>query len=126
MLSGLWRLLRPLSGLSTNTVARLPGSDRSAGDVRRSDGVRTPTAVIVPVSVWRDIESERETAHLLKSVTMKRRLPEAKERQQGANWGQTERFPVYGREKPENFPSVPGLFRLSPVYCRYRGALDSN
>ena len=42
-----------------------------------------PTAVIVPISVWRDIESERETAHLLKSETMKRRLLEAKERQQG-------------------------------------------
>ena len=36
-----------------------------------------PTAVIVPISVWRDIESERETAHLLKSETMKRRLLEA-------------------------------------------------
>ena len=42
-----------------------------------------PTAVIVPISVWRDIESERETAHLLKSETMKRRLLEAKDRQQG-------------------------------------------
>ena len=36
-----------------------------------------PTAVIVPISLWRDIESERETAHLLKSETMKRRLLEA-------------------------------------------------
>ena len=42
-----------------------------------------PTAVIVPISLWRDIESERETAHLLKSETMKRRLLEAKERRQG-------------------------------------------
>ena len=42
-----------------------------------------PTAVIVPISLWRDIESERETAHLLKSETMKRRLLEAKKRQQG-------------------------------------------
>ena len=42
-----------------------------------------PTAVIVPISLWRDIESERETAHLLKSETMKRRILEAKERQQG-------------------------------------------
>jgi PHD/YefM family antitoxin component YafN of YafNO toxin-antitoxin module len=42
-----------------------------------------PTAVIVPISLWRDIASERETAHLLKSETMKRRLLEAKERQQG-------------------------------------------
>jgi antitoxin YefM len=43
-----------------------------------------PTAVIVPISLWRDIASERETAHLLKSETMKRRLLEAKERQQGS------------------------------------------
>jgi len=42
-----------------------------------------PTAVIVPISLWRDIESERETAHLLKSEAMKRRLLEAKEREQG-------------------------------------------
>jgi PHD/YefM family antitoxin component YafN of YafNO toxin-antitoxin module len=42
-----------------------------------------PAAVIVPISLWRDIESERETAHLLKSEAMKRRLLEAKERQQG-------------------------------------------
>jgi len=42
-----------------------------------------PTAVIVPISLWREIESQRETAYLLKSETMKRRLLEAKERQQG-------------------------------------------
>ena len=33
-----------------------------------------PTAVIVPIELWREIESERETAYLLKSETMKRRL----------------------------------------------------
>ena len=42
-----------------------------------------PTAVIVPISLWRDIESERETAYLLKSEAMKRRLLGAKERRQG-------------------------------------------
>ncbi len=42
-----------------------------------------PTAVIVPISLWREIESERETAYLLKSETMKRRLLEAKERERG-------------------------------------------
>jgi PHD/YefM family antitoxin component YafN of YafNO toxin-antitoxin module len=42
-----------------------------------------PTAVIVPISLWREIESERETAYLLKSEAMKRRLLEAKGRQQG-------------------------------------------
>jgi antitoxin YefM len=42
-----------------------------------------PTAVIVPISLWREIESERETAYLLRSETMKRRLLEARGRQQG-------------------------------------------
>lgn len=42
-----------------------------------------PTGVIVPISLWREIESERETAYLLKSETMRRRLLEAKERQGG-------------------------------------------
>ena len=48
-----------------------------------SDESGEPTAVIVPISLWHDIASERETAHLLKSETMKRRLLEAKEREQG-------------------------------------------
>jgi PHD/YefM family antitoxin component YafN of YafNO toxin-antitoxin module len=42
-----------------------------------------PTAVIVPISLWRQIESERETAYLLRSETMKRRLLKARERQEG-------------------------------------------
>ena len=40
-------------------------------------------AVIVPIDLWSDIESERETAYLLKSPTMKKRLSEAKNRQAG-------------------------------------------
>jgi antitoxin YefM len=36
-----------------------------------------PTAVIVPIELWREIESERETAYLLKSETMKDRLLQA-------------------------------------------------
>jgi hypothetical protein len=48
-----------------------------------------PTAVIVPISLWRDIESERETSHLLKSEKMKRRLLEAKERQEGLSFDET-------------------------------------
>lgn len=42
-----------------------------------------PTAVIVPIDLWREIESERETAYLLKSDTMRKRLLDAKERQGG-------------------------------------------
>jgi hypothetical protein len=40
-------------------------------------------AVIVPIDLWHDIEAERETAYLLRSQTMKRRLLEAKNRQGG-------------------------------------------
>jgi hypothetical protein len=39
--------------------------------------------VIVPIELWREIESERETAYLLRSETMKRRLLEAKDRKDG-------------------------------------------
>lgn len=42
-----------------------------------------PTAVIVPIELWREIESERETAYLLKSETMKSRLLAARQRQEG-------------------------------------------
>jgi PHD/YefM family antitoxin component YafN of YafNO toxin-antitoxin module len=48
-----------------------------------SDESGQPTAVIVPIELWRVIESEKETAYLLKSENMKRRLLEAKERQTG-------------------------------------------
>ena len=42
-----------------------------------------PTAVIVPIELWREIESERETAYLLRSETMKQRLLAARQRQEG-------------------------------------------
>jgi antitoxin YefM len=48
-----------------------------------SDESGEPTAVIVPIDLWREIESEKETAYLLKSETMKRRLLEARERETG-------------------------------------------
>ncbi len=41
------------------------------------------TNVVVPIDLWREIESERETAYLLKSKTMKKRLAEAKKRTDG-------------------------------------------
>lgn len=41
------------------------------------------TNVIVPLELWREIESERETAYLLKSMGMKKRLLEAKNRKEG-------------------------------------------
>jgi antitoxin YefM len=42
-----------------------------------------PTAVIIPIELWREIASERETAYLLKSETMKRRLLAAAQRREG-------------------------------------------
>ena len=48
-----------------------------------SDESGNPVSVIVPIELWREIESEKETAYLLKSENMKRRLLEAKERQSG-------------------------------------------
>jgi PHD/YefM family antitoxin component YafN of YafNO toxin-antitoxin module len=48
-----------------------------------SDESGEPTAVIVPIELWREIESEKETAYLLKSQNMKRRLLEAKKRKTG-------------------------------------------
>jgi PHD/YefM family antitoxin component YafN of YafNO toxin-antitoxin module len=48
-----------------------------------SDERGEPTAVIVPISLWREIEAERETAYLLKSEAMRRRLLEAKDRTEG-------------------------------------------
>ena len=48
-----------------------------------SDESGNPTAVIVPIELWREIESEKETVYLLESENMKRRLLEAKERQTG-------------------------------------------
>lgn len=48
-----------------------------------SDENGARTAVIVPIGLWREIESERETAYLLKSEALKRRLLAAKEREEG-------------------------------------------
>ena len=42
-----------------------------------------PTGVIVPIQLWREIASERETAYLLKSDTMKQRLLASAKRQDG-------------------------------------------
>ncbi len=42
-----------------------------------SDIDGNPVGVIVPIDLWHEIESERETAYLLKSPTMKIRLLEA-------------------------------------------------
>ena len=48
-----------------------------------SDDEGHPTAVIVPIELWHEIASERETRHLLSSEKMKQRLLEARGRQEG-------------------------------------------
>ncbi len=48
-----------------------------------SNGDGEPTAVIVPIALWNEIASERETAYLLKSETMRLRLQAALERRGG-------------------------------------------
>ena len=48
-----------------------------------SDENGNAVAVIVPIDLWREIASERETAYLLKSEAMKQRLMAARQRQDG-------------------------------------------
>lgn len=47
-----------------------------------SDDEGNPTGVIVPIDLWREISSEKETAYLLQSDAMRRRLLEARQRQE--------------------------------------------
>ena len=48
-----------------------------------SDENNNVTAVIVPIELWQELQSEKETAYLLKSETMKKRLLEARKRKKG-------------------------------------------
>lgn len=45
-----------------------------------------PKSVIIPLKLWREIQSERETAYLLKSPAMKKRLLKAKQRSTGISF----------------------------------------
>ena len=47
-----------------------------------SDSEGKAVGVIVPIELWREIESERETAYLLRSTAMRERLVQAKDRDQ--------------------------------------------
>ena len=57
-----------------------------AGDAKKgriqciADENKNITGVIVPIDLWREIESERGTAYLLKNAVMKKRLLDAKNR----------------------------------------------
>lgn len=82
-----WRCIRasPYSAFIThlNSVKRYTGLvvGNEIQVVSNENG--EPTAVIVPIELWREIESERETAYLLKSERMKARLLAARERRDG-------------------------------------------
>lgn len=52
-----------------------------------SDEQNNITGVIVPIELWKEIESEKETAYLLKSAAMKKRLMDAKNRTEGIPFG---------------------------------------
>ncbi len=53
-------------------VCNEPMADTQIQFVPNENG--QPTAVIVPIEMWREIEAERETNYLLKSEGMKKRL----------------------------------------------------
>lgn len=48
-----------------------------------SDAHGNVTGVIVPIELWREIESEKETAYLLGNSETRRRLLEARQRDGG-------------------------------------------
>lgn len=50
-----------------------------------SDATGKEVGVSVPIDLWHEMESERETAYLLSSTNMQRHLLEAKERQGGSS-----------------------------------------
>jgi hypothetical protein len=47
-----------------------------------SDEDGKPTGVIVPIELWREIASEDETSYLMRSEAMRKRLLEARQRQE--------------------------------------------
>ncbi len=48
-----------------------------------SDENSAITGVIVPIDLWREIQSDKETAYLLESEAMKKRLLDARRRKGG-------------------------------------------
>jgi PHD/YefM family antitoxin component YafN of YafNO toxin-antitoxin module len=50
-----------------------------------SDSEGTAVGVLVPIELWREIESERETAHLMRSEAMRKRLLEAINRDESSD-----------------------------------------
>ncbi len=48
-----------------------------------SDDKGKVQSVIVPIDLWHEVESAKETAYLFKSAVMKKRLLDAKKRKKG-------------------------------------------
>ncbi len=48
-----------------------------------SDKNNNITGVIVPIDLWKELQSEKETAYLLKNEVMKQRLIKAKNNKEG-------------------------------------------
>jgi PHD/YefM family antitoxin component YafN of YafNO toxin-antitoxin module len=53
-----------------------------------SDENNNVTAVIVPIDLWREIASEKETAYLLNNEKMKARLLKARGRTEGITFAE--------------------------------------
>ena len=53
-----------------------------------SDEQNNITGVVVPIDLWHELQSEKETAYLLKSDAMKERLLQAKQRNKGIAFGE--------------------------------------
>ncbi len=51
-----------------------------------SDEQNNITGVVVPIDLWHQLQSETETAYLLKSTVMKERLLQAKQRNEGIDF----------------------------------------
>lgn len=74
--------LKPPSGMIIEVIGEVKVSAESTIHyVSDADG--NAVSVIVPIELWREIESERETAYLLKSDATKRRLTDALQRTDG-------------------------------------------
>jgi len=51
-----------------------------------SDEQNNITGVVVPIDLWHELQSEKETAYLLKSDAMRERLLQAKQRKGGTTF----------------------------------------
>jgi len=54
-----------------------------------SDENATVTGVIVPIDLWHELQSEKETAYLFKSEAMRERLLTARQRTEGIDLEET-------------------------------------